>query len=252
MKDIGIAIIDVYEKENLNLCYQSLRDKTENLLVVSNTLNPMPENSEFERFSGQVPFATLRNYAINYFRTKGMKHVFLINSNIKITEASIFENTIKTANTFGVWFILGPSKSKLTIEDDEQNLSLNLSEDINSDFIYIFSGIISNVGFFDDRCFNTKSLDVLDYIIRMRNKNVFPPTGYVPYVKDGLEEMSGKITKPNHQELKNDADQSVNMAYAYFYTNHKYIPTQNDPKEVEKEKLMESLEYLQKNYSKKL
>jgi hypothetical protein len=86
----------------------------------------------------------------------------------------------------------------------------------------------------------------------MRNKKVFPPTGYVPYVKDGLEEMSGKITKPNHQELKNEADQSVNMAYAYFYTSHKYIPTQNDPKEVEKEKLMESLEYLQKNYSKKL
>lgn len=252
MKDIGIAIIDVYEKENLNLCYESLKGRVENLLIVSNTTNPLPESVDFKRFTGQIQFATLRNYALNYFRLKGIKHIFLINSNIKITDMSVFETAIKTANTFGVWCIFGPAKSKLIIEDDEQKLNLNLSEDINSDFIYIYSGIVSNVGFFDDRCFNTKSLDVLDYIIRMRNKKVFPPTGYVPYIDKGMEELTGKITKPNHQELKNDPDQSVNMAYAYFYTVHKYIPTQNDPKSVDNEKLMESLEMLQKNYSKKI
>lgn len=252
MKDIGIAIIDVYEKENLNACYDSLKEVGGNLIIVSNTTNPLPNDVECKRYSGQIPFATLRNYAINYFRTKGIKHVFLINSNIKITNKNVFENSIKTANTFGIWCLLGPAETKLTIEDDEQNLNLNLSEDINSDFIYIFSGIVSNVGFFDERCFNTKSLDVLDYIIRMRSKKVFPPVGYVPFIKDGLEEMKGNITKPNHQELKNDADQSVNISYAYFYTIHKYIPTQNDPKSVDKETLMQSLEDLQKNYSKKL
>jgi hypothetical protein len=252
MNDIGLAIIDVYEQENLNSCLDSIKDKVENIFIVSNTNNHIPNNYQSRRFTHQIPFATLRNVAINHFRTKGIKHIFLINSNIIVKDKNLFENTINTANAFGVWFFLGPSKLKLSIEDDENNAVLNLTEDINSDFIYIFSNIIKKVGFFDERCFNTKSLDVLDYIIRLRQKNIYPPTGYISFISQDLEENKAKIKKPNHQELNHDADKSVNMAYAYFFTTHKYIPTQNDPPSESNEKLMEVLKDLQYNYSKKL
>jgi hypothetical protein len=249
MSDIGIAIIDVYDQENLNSCYESIENK-ENLIIISNTNNKLPD-CEKKQFSGFIPFATLRNYAINNFRIKGLKHFFIINSNQIIKDQNVFEKTIKTADVFGIWAFLGPEMLKLSIEDDQHNISLNLSENINSDFIYLHTGIITNIGFFDERCFNTKSLDVLDYILRMRSKKVFPPTGFIPTINDGLEKMKGNIKKTNYREIQ-DADQSVNMSYAYFLTQHSYIPTQNDPKSVSNNELMSSLEELQKNYSNKL
>lgn len=251
MKDVGIAIIDVYGQDDLNACYDSIPEGTENVIVVSNTRNKLPDCVK-KTYSSFVPFATLRNWAINYFRINELKHFFLINSNQIITDPNIFDKTIKTANAFGVWSFLGPADIKTTIEDDEVNLSLVLSEQINSDFIYLFSGIVSNVGFFDDRYFNTKSLDVLDYIIRMRDKKVFPPTGFIPIILEGLKQTNGKIQKPDYKELGKNEDQSVTMSYAYFLTMHKYIPTQNDPQPASNEELMKSLEDLQKTYSKKL
>jgi hypothetical protein len=249
MNDIGIAIIDVYGQDDLNACYNSIPEGTENVIVVSDTKNKLPD-CERKQFGNGVPFATLRNWAINNFRIKGLKHYFLINSNQIIKDPEIFQKTIKMAETFGIWFYLGPNKTDLTIEDDEHHVTLNLSDKINSDFIYIFSGIVTNVGFFDERYFNTKNLDVLDYLIRMRDKNVFPPTGFNAIIVDGVDKTNGNITKTNYRELDN-ADQGVNMAYAYFLTKHQYIPSQNDPKPVTQENLMGCLEELQKNYAKK-
>lgn len=251
MKEIGIAIIDVYEQKNLDACYDSIPEGTENVIIVSNTKNKLPE-CVTKKYTTLTPFATLRNWAINHFRIKGIKHIFLINSNQVIKDPKLFENTINMANTFGIWFFCGPFDSKTTIEDDEKNITLNLSENINSDFIYIFSNIVSKVGFFEERYFNTKSLDVLDYILRMRKNNLYPPTGFIATIQEGIESMMGSITKPDYEELNNDPDRSVNMSYAYFLATHKYIPTQNDPKPASNEELMKSLEDLQKNYSNKL
>jgi hypothetical protein len=252
MKDIGIAIIDVFEQDNLDVCYDSLKDSANDVLIVSNTSNKMPKNCNFERYSGQIPFATLRNYALHHFRIKGLKHFFLINSNVRITDSKVFENAIEVANAFGVWCLFGPTSKNTVIEDDEKNLNLILSQEINSDFIYIHDGIISNVGFFEERYLNTKSLDVLDYVVRMRSKDLYTPNGYVATIQEGLDTTRGKITKPNYKEIEKDPDKSVEFSYAYFLTMHKYIPTQNDPKPVENEKLMETLESLQKNHSNKL
>jgi hypothetical protein len=249
MSDIGIAIIDVYGQDDLNLCYDSIPEGTENVIVVSNTRNKLPD-CERKHFSAEIPFATLRNWAIINFRIKKLKHFFLINSNQIIKDPDIFQKTIKMAEVFGIWSFIGPNVSNLDIEDDEHNVTLTLSEKINSDFIYLFNGIVSNVGFFDERFFNTKDLDVLDYIHRMRDKKVYPPTGYNAIITNGIDKTRSKITKPNYKEIEN-ADQSVNLSYAYFMTKYQYIPTQNDPKPVSKEDLMTSLEELQNNYAKK-
>jgi hypothetical protein len=249
MSNIGIAIIDVYGQDDLNLCYDSIPEGTENVIIVSDTKNKLPD-CERKQFGNGVPFATLRNWAIHNFRIKGLKHFFLINSNQIIKDPDIFNKTIKMAEVFGIWSFIGPNASNLEIEDDKHNISLTLSEKINSDFIYLFNGIVTNVGFFDERYFNTKDLDVLDYIHKMRDKKVYPPTGYNAIIANGIESIRSKIQKPNYKEIA-DADQSVNMSYAYFMTKYQYIPTQNDPKPVSKEDLMTSLEELQKNYAKR-
>lgn len=250
MNKTGIAIIDVYEQDNLNSCYDSIPEGTENVIVISNTRNKLPDCERYQ-FSGSVPFATLRNHALHNFRIKGLTDYFLINSNQKITDPDLFKNTINTSKVFGVGFLCGPSEFKLSIEDDENNINLYLSEKINSDFIYLTDDIVSKIGFFDDRYFNTKSLDVLDYILRLRNQKMYPPTGFVAYIPEGLNTTIGSIQKPSYKEL-NDPDQSINMSYGFFLTQYNYIPSQNDPQPASNDDLMASLEDLQKNYAKKL
>lgn len=249
MNKTGIAIIDVYGQDNLNSCYESIPDDTENVIVISNTRNELPD-CEKHQFSGSVPFATLRNHALHNFRIKGLTDYFLINSNQTITDLNIFKNTINTSRTFGIDFFCGPSELKLSIEDDENNITLYLSEKINSDFIYLTDDIVSKIGFFDDRYFNTKSLDVLDYILRLRNQKTYPSTGFVAYMPEGLNTTLGLIQKPSYKEL-NEPDQSVNMSYGFFLTQYNYIPTQNDPQSASNDELMATLESLQKNNIKK-
>lgn len=249
--EIGIAIIDIYGQVDLDACYNSNLDYyRDNTIIVSDTRNTLPD-CEVKQYGKGVPMATLRNWAINHFRIKGLKHFFLLNSNQIVKDPEIFEKIIKTAEVFGTWFILGPTTESVTsIEDDEHNITLNLAENITSDFIYIYNGVVSNVGFFDERYFNTKHMDILDYTIRMREKKVYPPSGYNPVFQEGLEMTNGAITKPNYREMENP-DHSVNMSYAYFLTRHNYMPGQNDPKPISKDDLMVELGELQKNYAKK-
>jgi hypothetical protein len=246
-QDIGIAILDVYTEADLTNCYNSISG-LENILIVSNTKNKLPD-CEWRRYDKQVPFATLRNYALSQFRLMDLKHFFLINSNQIIKNKNVFLDIIKTAETFGTWCLTGPSDKLLSIEDDKTNLSLNISEKLNSDFIYIFNGIVSNVGYFDERFFNTKDLDILDYILRMREKGVYPVKNYHPFYDENINSSNSLIQKINHKEMDN-ADQSVNLSYAYFLHKYQYIPSQNDPTSESKDELLKNLEEIQQKYAK--
>jgi hypothetical protein len=246
-EEIGIAIFDVYSEADVKNCYESVSG-FENILIVSNTKNKLPE-CNIKRYENQVPFATLRNYALAQFRLSGLKHFFLINSNQIVKDKNIFSDIIKTAEVFGTWCIMGPSEKVLNVEDDKHNISLTLSDKLNTEFIYIYSGIVSNIGYFDERFFNTKDLDVIDFINRMREKNVYPANNYNPVFNENIESSNSKIEKIGHKEI-DDADQSVNMAYGYFLHKYKYIPNQNEPKSSSKEELLKSLEDLQNKYSK--
>jgi hypothetical protein len=249
-EDIGIGIIDVYGQDDLNLCYDSLPEVS-NIIIASDTNNKLPD-CKHRRYGNGVPFATLRNYIIHQFRLdEKIKHIFIISSNQIIKDKNIFEKTISTAETFGTWAMTGPEKSVLSIEDDVTNSELKISDKVNPNFLYLFNGIISNVGFFDERYYNTDFLDVLDYIERMRLKKVYPSKNYNPIIDTEITVTNTPIKKPNFKDGLTQQDRSVELSYGFFMYNHKYIPNQNDQKSIERDVLMQELEDLQKNYGKK-
>jgi len=246
---IGIGIIDIYEQEDLDSCYSSIpTELKENVFVVSSTKNKMV-NDQY-RVYGEVSMATLRNWLISQFRIKKYKYFFLLHSNQIVDDPNIFENTIKLGEVFGTWFILGDGKHGLPLEDENSGATLYASPELNSEFMFMLSGIISNNGYFDERFYNTKDLDVLDYVIRLRKKGVYLPDNYHPTIGEGLKKSYNSIKRIGHKELP-DTHRSVALSYAYFVHNNKYIPGQNDPTGVTQEQLLHSLETLQKNYAKK-
>lgn len=255
-KEIGIGIIDLYTEEDLQNCWDSIPTEYKNhddlltrVYIVSNNKNKYISEGQQKKYTTAVQMATMRNHLISQMRLRGCKHYFIICSNQVIKDQSVFENTIKIAETFGTNFITGPEISNLTIEDDENNQTLTLSNKLNTNFIYINSDVISKLGYFDERYFNTKDLDVLDYIYKLREKEMYPPKGYNPVIVGDITSSNSKIQKENHKELPNQ-DKDIQMSYAYFMHVHKIIPL-NDEEAVSKDDLMASLEKIQTNYAKK-
>jgi hypothetical protein len=248
---IGIAILDVYTPEDLNNCYSSIPEELRNnVVVVSNTKNTSSNVPITRHYDREVSFATLRNWALSQLRIKDYKFLFLINSNQIINDSDIFEKTIKSAEVFGTWFILGPGDKSIPLEDDEAGVSLNLTPELNSDFIFLYTGVVKNNGYFDERFYNSKNLDVLDYVLKMRKKGIYPPNHFHPSITNGLTKSDSIIQKINHKDIP-DLDKSVQLSYAYFLHNNQYLPGQNDPAGVTQEQLLNSMENIQKNYAKK-
>lgn len=255
--EIGIGILDIYSNELLTETISSIPEEyKENIFIVSNKKH-LKENQK--NYTKQVSFATMRNYLISQMRIKGLKYYFLLTSNVKIKDKNIFENTINLAKTFGTWFITGAGSNNVPLEDDSVNLTLNLSPQLNTNFLFLYSGIIKNFGYFDERFYNTDNLDIIDYINKMREKDVYPPKHYNPTIdKNYLEEYISNIEKINFKELpkskeqyKPDDDKSLELSCAYFYHKYKYIPSQNDPNGVNQQILLEFMEKLQKTYGDK-
>lgn len=248
-KEIGIGILDIYEQKDLESCYTSIPENLrENVFVASATKNKMV-NSNYRQY-GEVPMATLRNWIISQLRLNGFKYFFILHSNQIVDNPDIFEKTIKTANVFGTWFMLGDGIKSLPLEDEESKETLYATPQLNSEFMFILSNIVSNVGYFDERYFNTKDLDVLDYVIRLRKKGLYPPAHYNATIGDGLKKTTNEIKKIGFKDFPS-MERSVGLSYGYFMHNHKYIPGQNEPAGITQEELLKFLETLQKNYAKK-
>jgi len=262
--EIAIGILDVYDQEDLENCYSSIPDQYKNnVFIVSATKNKKPKGfqehpvldldgnvTEKYRQYGDVPFATLRNWLISQFRINDYKYYFLLNSNQTVEDQNLFDNTIKIAETFGTWMLLGEGKNNVPLEDDEAGVTLYASPELNSEFIFLISGIVKNVGYFEERYFNTKDLDVLDYVLKLRKKGVYPPEHFHPNIGSGLKTTKKDIKKIGFKDFP-DQERSVGLSYGYFAHQHKYIPGHNEPAGVTQEQLVASLEEIQKKYAKK-
>jgi hypothetical protein len=247
--EIGIGILDIYTQEDLECCYSSIpEDLKPNIIVASSTNNKMV-NEKYRKY-GEVPMATLRNWLLSQLRINEYKYFFLLYSNQIVDDPKIFENTIKIAKIFGTWVILGDGSNSLPLEDEETGLTLYASPQMNTEFMFILSNIVKKIGYFDERFYNTKDLDVLDYIIRLRNANLYPPAHYNVTIGNGMKKNFNKITKLGFKEFP-DNDKSVAISYGYFMHKYKYFPGQNDPVGITKEELLKNLQTIQQNYAKK-
>jgi hypothetical protein len=257
-KEIGIGILDLYTQEDLQNCWNSIPEQYKNhddlltrVFIVSNNKNKYLSEGQQKKYTTAVQMATMRNHLISQMRLRGCKYYFLLHSNQVIKDPQIFEKTLKLADTFGTWVILGPSTDNIPLEDDQRGVTLNLSKKLNSEFMFLFSGIVKTFGYFDERYFNGLDIDVLDYVLKLRNKNAYPPSNYHPTITDDLiKSNGGTINKLGFKDIP-DMSRDVQLSYAYFFNNHKYIPGETDPQSVSQDDLLKAMEVIQTNYAKK-
>lgn len=246
LNDIGIGIIDVYNQVNLDNCIKSIPETLkENVLIVSNTNNTLPFKST--RFLKEVSFASLKNKLISQFRLQQKQFLFLINSNYAITEDNFFENYIKVASNFGTWFLTGPGSNSLFIDDEEKNLALEVSPELNDNVLFIHTNVIKKYGYFNEQLYSNNQLDTLDYILRLRKDGLYPPTHFNPVMSKGLYKTPVKLNK-----IVTSDERSMQLSFGLFQHLHQFIPGYNDPVGVSSDEMFLEVEKIQKNYARPL
>lgn len=246
-EDIGIGIIDVYQQQNLNNCFDSIpKDLQGNVYVVSNTTNKMP-SPNYTRYDKEISFACLRNKLLSHFRLHKKKYLFLLFSNYAITESDFFESTVKTASLFGTWLMTGPGENSFELEDEVSKFSLKISPELNAEVMFIFSGLIKKFGYFNEQLPSNNQLEVLDYILQLRKEGLYPSNHFNPILDKGLYKVPCKLNKINNSPERTDE-----LTFGMFQHFHGYVPGYNDPPGITHEQLFKELERIQQTYAKPL
>jgi hypothetical protein len=146
--------------------------------------------------------------------------------------------------------LTGHTDNKTLDVEDDNGLILKLSQKLNSKFIFTFKGVVNNIGFFDERFVNTQDLDVKDYIHRLKDKNLYVADGYYPTISINMVENKKTMENSYIKDFPNE-DLMVRYSYGLFVHLHKYIPNHSDPTPKLESEVLQSVEFLQKNYAKK-
>jgi hypothetical protein len=240
--NIGIGIVDNSSQENFHNCWNSIpTNYIDNCWVVSNTHNKI-STKNILRYNKEASIASLYNKILSKFRCNDIDYIFIINTLTNITSETLFEDTIKKAHEFGTWIITGLGKDAIFIEEDEKNISLSLTPELNNNFIFLHKNIIKKLGYFREQYLNQDGLEMLDYVMRARELKLYPPYPFNPCV--------------DHIKINNNIrsrDEKLDkISYGYFQHLHQYIPGYNDPSGVTQDQLFNFMEYMQKNYSKSI
>ena len=251
-KEVGVAILDIYDNTSLMGCVEELAINQEvSAYIINNRKIPLKDFQYDKVISHSVSMATLRNHALAHFRCHGIKYIYLLTSNVIIKDPNFIEKTIKTAEAFGTWLLTGNVEGS-TILDDDSGQSLHINTKVEPNFVFMRSGVVGNLGYFDERLFNTSYLDVLDYVERARKIGIYPPSNFFATVGDFYDITDSKIEKIDHSDTLDKDNRSVGLSFGYFQHQHKYVPTIDDIKSVSKEALMTFMDGLQKDYSVKI
>ena len=258
INEIGIAVLDIYNDDALLECTKSLSRINPDLgvssYIISNRTKPTKDFVYDRVVSSQVGMSTLRNLCLAHFRCLGLKYIFLINSNVIVKDPNFIEKTVKTAQVFGSWLLTGYEPNPTILDDTETNTCLCINTKLNTDIMFIRSGLVGTMGYLDERFLNTKFLDVLDYIEKARKPefSFFPPFPFCATTGDCFEYKEAPIERIGHCDILDEKNKQVAFSYGYFQHLYKYIPGfEETRKPANKEELMNFMGKLQEDLSTK-
>lgn len=245
----AIGILDLYDDESLKNVLSKVPENTY-IAVISNRKNAYKPNVDKYISVDSASLANMKNLLLYDFRINDLEYYFILHTDQVIESSDIFEKIKKTSETFGTWFLTGHADNKTLDVEDDNGLILKLSQKLNSKFIFTFKGVVNNIGFFDERFVNTQDLDVKDYIHRLKNKNLYVSDGYYPTISINMVENKKTMENSYIKDFPNE-DLMVRYSYGLFVHLHKYIPNHSDPTPKLESEVLQSVEFLQKNYAKK-
>ena len=267
---IGLAIITCDRIEFFKNALASVPHTVDHLVVV-NDGSPYPVATykneggidEIIQHPRNMNVAVSKNDAIRALLKAGCKHIFLMEDDITIKSADVFDHYIACAAASGIWHLNygghggnnrdpeGKLRVRNTVDYDGGK-SIDFYEHVLGAFSYYYAGVIKHVGLMDERMHN--AMEHVEHTYRIIKDNLHPPFWWFAdagnssdYLDDQTENHAGSVIRKDPVVWETNFKRALSI----FFSKHGKAPAMgaefNIPQPSEQE-LTESLEFLHKNY----
>lgn len=211
MSVIGVGIITCDRESLFRECVSSLPPA--DFSVVVNDGNPYPDRiypatiKEIIQHKQNRGVGRSKNDALRFLMSKNCEHIFLLEDDIKIIRANIFETYIKAAESSRIYHLnfayhgpgnkdeKGKPKEKLRIKFDS-DVSISFHSHLAGAFSYYNRSVIEKVGLIDERFVN--AYDHLDHTFQIINAKMHPPFDWFADISDSnlfIEDLDPDLSK---------------------------------------------------------
>ena len=190
-------------------------------------------------YTQDTPKTWAKNRLIRMMLNDDCDHLFIIEDSVIIKNNNIFEKYIQAAKNSGIWCFLHSNKeyqNDISYED----IKIGFSDELQNHLMYIFRGVIKNIGFFDER-YDKGILETHDYVKRILDKGLLPGWCWFPDLYDSKEYIDTiEIEEPIGQD----------WWYENIWFGHKHKERSDDIKKLNDNKVLNNLNFIKENYSK--
>lgn len=273
---IGVGIITCNRPEFFRECYNSLPLDKINEIVVINDGDPKVINFDISKGiildnPKNLGVGKSKNRALKYLYEKGCDYLFLLEDDMIIKSADVFEKYINAYKKSGIHhFNYGPGSPfnrKQTIQNfdlhnrhllnqhsqpnpkmivDYKDVKIALYEHTVAMFSFFTREIIEKVGYIDEEYYN--AWEHVDHTYRIIKAGYHPPFWWFADIAnsdDYLTEAPGAIDNSSIANKTEQWEKNVYGGREIYKRKHGHYP--NQPPHVTKEQVVESLKQIKKN-----
>ena len=261
---IGIAIITCDREEFFKRCLSSI-PFTDRLIIINDgqpyPLQTYPEGVPVLQHTRNMGVAASKNEALRKLIDRGCEHLFLIEDDIRLLRADVFETYIKTAAASGIWhlnYALHGSYNRdsssapqvKNIIEYKPGISVAFYQNILGAFSYYLKGVIKNVGYMDEGFRN--AFEHVDHTYRIIKKGLHPAFWWFADIAESWNYIEDQTENYAGSKIRNEKEFAANFqrAMSLFQYKHGTIP-QNVP-QISEAEVLKQLEEIQHDYAKEL
>lgn len=262
---IGVGVITCNREDFFKKCINSI-PSVDTLVVINDGL-PYPKEiypdsvKEVIQHTTNKSVGISKNQALRYLMQDNCDHLFLIEDDMIIKRADVFEKYIKTAAKSGIWHLNfgyhGPANktpdgrpNPRQVIDYGDGIEVAFNPNCVGSFSYYYKGIIKNIGYIDERLINC--WDHVEHTMKIIKAGLHPPFWWFADVANSYDYIGELACSTQSTTITRTPEWMKNFQQGALLFQSKYgnIPTKVP--DTSSQEVLQVLEKIQKNYSKEI
>lgn len=268
MNKLGIAVITKDRPEYFERCVQTL-PQTDFVCFIndgkeySDQIYKKCNNTNYEviQHDKNLGIACSKNDALRCLIQNDCNFLFIIEDDVLIKNPEVFIKYIKSAEVSGLWhmnygfsniynFNQDGSRAIRATLDYTDDTSIIFTPNLMAGFQFFHKSVIKAIGYMDERYSKLKNMEHVDHSYKAVKSGLLPAYCWWPDINKSWEYIT-TIKESIEKSQSRDENFEKNFGLACMLFQHKYGFDPRQPEEVSEEIVLNRLEKIQNNYSRK-
>ena len=219
---IGIGLITCDRLDFFEKSFSSLRKAINNsenceFIVINDGKDEIPTvPSNYIKTKGKEGVAKAKNYALRFLMEKECEHIFLMEDDIEIIDADVFNFYINASNKTGIKHFnyalhgnhnlnhLNQPNVLKTINYPNTDVSIDIYPNVLGAFSYYHIDVLKDVGLMDENFYN--AMEHVDHTYQIIKKGYNPPFRYFVDVNESNKYLKDIVPDHKQSKIRSESD----------------------------------------------